>query len=515
MAAVVQVSGDSLNNQASAGVESSTGTSTTFYQESHFRAMHTVNAEGTQQSSGSMATGVSRENSIPAEAVPIDGNPLITGKEGEAAGTASSMISGAETTASAGALTGVAANDASTMSTTADASKQTAASPGSQQAAASPGSQQAAASSGSQQAAASSGSQQAADKTLVDAAQMARDSADETQAVKTSGNTAESAAAKQNGAAAGAAGKESSIPFKPVMDNAESSDTKVLNDNRNTDSVIPERTRIDTVLSKNTDTSASAGKSPAQKAVEYALGGGEEVSQPYNANTVESAGNTSQGRQTQVVSENGIPVEIAHEQAESEMSGGGNKDSQTADDLPDDVAARLFTGEVDTKNGTDNVFAEKMKMAASPKTEDRMIQSMVREAKFMVEEGLSKADITLDPPDLGKMKIEIVTENSKVTAKLTVESREVQDLVQDNLRQLQEQFAEQGMKIESFDVQVGHNGGSDAWANRERAEQSGITGNGHKTRRPGAIADSEAGIENDSSHRATRSLTSEQLDMLA
>jgi len=103
-------------------------------------------------------------------------------------------------------------------------------------------------------------------------------------------------------------------------------------------------------------------------------------------------------------------------------------------------------------------------------TENRLMNTIVRNARFMITGGQSSAEIKLEPPNLGRMKLEIVTENSKITGKITVESHEVKEMIQNSMSSLKEQLSESGLKVESFDVQVGHNSGFDSWAHREHAE---------------------------------------------
>lgn len=98
---------------------------------------------------------------------------------------------------------------------------------------------------------------------------------------------------------------------------------------------------------------------------------------------------------------------------------------------------------------------------------EQFMQTIVRGAVIMTRNGSSSATIDLEPPSLGKMHLEIVTERSTVTGKITVDSTEVKVLVQNNITELQEHLAQNGLKVESFDVQVGHNGGTDSWARSE------------------------------------------------
>jgi len=81
--------------------------------------------------------------------------------------------------------------------------------------------------------------------------------------------------------------------------------------------------------------------------------------------------------------------------------------------------------------------------------------------------GLTGMVISLDPPSLGHIKLDIVTDSSRITGKIVVESNEVKNLIQDNLYQLQQALSDNGLTVESFDVQVGNNGNSNSWENTE------------------------------------------------
>jgi flagellar hook-length control protein FliK len=99
-----------------------------------------------------------------------------------------------------------------------------------------------------------------------------------------------------------------------------------------------------------------------------------------------------------------------------------------------------------------------------------IMNTIVRQARFLFVNRQSSATVVLEPPNLGRLKLDIVTENSKITGKILVESREVQEIIRMNISDLRHNLAQNGFMIESFDVQVGHNGGTDAWARREDME---------------------------------------------
>ncbi len=128
---------------------------------------------------------------------------------------------------------------------------------------------------------------------------------------------------------------------------------------------------------------------------------------------------------------------------------------------------------------------------------DEMMGTIVRHARLMTHRGQSSAVIRLEPPSLGRLKLEIVTERSKVTGKITVDSHEVRDVIQHRMAELRETLAQNGLKVERFDVQVGHNGGTDQWARREQFEGFGGK-SGRTAGRDGVGGGSSAGgtVEN-------------------
>ncbi|MFC1538585.1 flagellar hook-length control protein FliK [Candidatus Latescibacterota bacterium] len=100
--------------------------------------------------------------------------------------------------------------------------------------------------------------------------------------------------------------------------------------------------------------------------------------------------------------------------------------------------------------------------------EKKILESIVRQAQFMNQKEKSSADIKLDPPHLGKLRIELVTENSKITGRITVESHEVREIIQHSISELRDNLAQNGLKVDSFDVNIGHNNSSGLWERMQK-----------------------------------------------
>jgi len=148
----------------------------------------------------------------------------------------------------------------------------------------------------------------------------------------------------------------------------------------------------------------------------------------------------------------------------------------TGDDIPEtemDADGKLFgiytnsesSGNPVSGTGVENhVFA---RMYGNI-DEKQILNSIVRQARFMSQKGQSSAVIKLEPPSLGKLRLDIVTENSRVTGRIIVESPKIKEIIQHSISELRENLAQNGLKVDSFDVQVGHNGGTDIWARMEK-----------------------------------------------
>ncbi len=83
----------------------------------------------------------------------------------------------------------------------------------------------------------------------------------------------------------------------------------------------------------------------------------------------------------------------------------------------------------------------------------RLLQRVQRAFRAAEEKG-SEIQIRLSPPELGSMKLELSLTSGVLTAKLEVETQRAQTILLDSLPQLRERLAEQGIRIEKFDVNL-------------------------------------------------------------
>ena len=82
------------------------------------------------------------------------------------------------------------------------------------------------------------------------------------------------------------------------------------------------------------------------------------------------------------------------------------------------------------------------------------IEKIVNEARMILRRGKSEIKMELEPKTLGKMEMSIIMENSKLIAKIRVDSQEVKNLFTDNINKLKDALNEEGVQIQRIDVFV-------------------------------------------------------------
>jgi len=82
------------------------------------------------------------------------------------------------------------------------------------------------------------------------------------------------------------------------------------------------------------------------------------------------------------------------------------------------------------------------------------IEKIVNEARMILRRGKSEIRMELEPKTLGKMEMNITMENSKLIAKIRVDSQEVKNLFTDNINKLKDALNEEGVQIQRIDVFV-------------------------------------------------------------
>lgn len=93
-----------------------------------------------------------------------------------------------------------------------------------------------------------------------------------------------------------------------------------------------------------------------------------------------------------------------------------------------------------------------------PKVFERMV--------VMIKNGEQTGKLMIQPPELGRIDIDLTIKSGHIQANLTTENIAVKEIIEANLNQLKQQLNDQGLVVEQFNVSVGSQ-------NRQFREESG------------------------------------------
>lgn len=102
----------------------------------------------------------------------------------------------------------------------------------------------------------------------------------------------------------------------------------------------------------------------------------------------------------------------------------------------------------------------------------RLLQRVARAFRAAEERG-GEVQIRLSPPELGSLKLELSLASGVLTAKVEVENQRAQTILLDNLGSLRERLAEQGIRIEKFDVNLPQRDSNGQQPHQQHQQQDG------------------------------------------
>jgi flagellar hook-length control protein FliK len=106
-----------------------------------------------------------------------------------------------------------------------------------------------------------------------------------------------------------------------------------------------------------------------------------------------------------------------------------------------------------------------------PKIFDRLV--------IMIKNGEQTGKLIIQPPELGKIDINLTIRDGHIQANLSAENYAVKEIIETNLNQLKQQLTDQGLIVEQFNVSVGsqhrqfHDENNRAWNGGNGSSQSG------------------------------------------
>lgn len=86
---------------------------------------------------------------------------------------------------------------------------------------------------------------------------------------------------------------------------------------------------------------------------------------------------------------------------------------------------------------------------------DSIINQIVRSAKLTLTDTSSTMEMVLNPEQLGKIYMEVAARDGAVKARILAENENVKNMLETRLEILQQDFKEQGIKVDSIEISVG------------------------------------------------------------
>lgn len=143
----------------------------------------------------------------------------------------------------------------------------------------------------------------------------------------------------------------------------------------------------------------------------------------------------------------------------------------------DELLARLERGEVSGKVKVEQLFssfrnelsslrapAQKADQAQAPRStwpvnQAEVFEKIINAARLTRLGGTSEISMRLEPDHLGQMRVRLTLDgNHSLTARIQVETQEARSLIEASLYRLKDSLAEQGLKVEKFNVDVRQDG---------------------------------------------------------
>jgi flagellar hook-length control protein FliK len=132
------------------------------------------------------------------------------------------------------------------------------------------------------------------------------------------------------------------------------------------------------------------------------------------------------------------------------------KETQTIDMSSQNVTKAAEV--IDIKSHTKSVYSLPEPL---PRVFDRMV--------VMIKNGEQTGRLIIQPPELGKIDIDLTIKSGHIQANLNAENLVVKEIIEANLNQLKQQLTDQGLIVEQFSVSVGSQ-------NRQFREDNGQAG---------------------------------------
>lgn len=148
-----------------------------------------------------------------------------------------------------------------------------------------------------------------------------------------------------------------------------------------------------------------------------------------------------------------------------------------------------------------------------------ILNQIVNEIRFTMTQEVTSMDFMLNPENLGRVHISVADKGGVMTAQITVQSLEAREALESQMIILQQTFEEQGLKVESVEVNVSEFGfGDDDQTGSSQAGDGRRSGRDRRSNQSRPLAGLEESDEVSEEERLTReqmNMTGAQVDYSA
>jgi len=189
--------------------------------------------------------------------------------------------------------------------------------------------------------------------------------------------------------------------------------------------------------------------------------------------TPQIAGDTASARAAEVTTTEVSQVAIEAEAVQPTTSRADQQHNGLAGRIPSHLQAR------------DDGAARRIEITDAQQA--RLLQRVARAFDAARQRG-GPLRLRLSPPELGSVQLEVKVEQGVMTARIEAETPQAQHLLANNLATLRERLAEQGIRVEQFDVDLMQRHDQDGGGPTEDAQQQ----HHHRTRQSNRTVDATA-----------------------
>jgi flagellar hook-length control protein FliK len=116
---------------------------------------------------------------------------------------------------------------------------------------------------------------------------------------------------------------------------------------------------------------------------------------------------------------------------------------------------RNFNGFLDQNFRSANAAATKSSNALPPRVSYSMVHQIADKMAWQVKNNVNRVHVQLNPPELGRVEVQMVMRNNQVQAQVVTEHAAVRGALEEHYAVLRDNLASRGLQLEKFDVYSG------------------------------------------------------------